>query len=263
MMQIIELSVIIPFYRELDMIARSVDSVLNNLGVVGGVEILICNDGAIAEEDIRKRLSKESNNIVCVLKNKGHRGPGGARNLGLDAAAGQMIAFLDADDFWLPGKLEAQINAIKLGATFVATGYKFDNALAIIEPPAFIDRPIDIFIRRGIGTSTVVITRELLSSNRFKNIRFSQDIDYWYALARSPEFRYRSIDECYVEYNTAGSTSNKWVQLKSFNHVLSINNIFWLTRSRVMVSYILNGIYNHYIKKRFFLKKIKKNNHHA
>lgn len=242
----LKLSVIIPFYRELCVIGRAIDSVLMNLDNVTSVEIFVCNDGPFLEEDIRARLCSRGNAVSRILKNQYGKGPGGARNTGLDASTGHVIAFLDADDFWLPGKLAAQLKEVATGATFVATAYRFDNGTNVTAPSA-ISLPRDVFLRRGIGTSTVLITRSLLGNTRFKEIRFAQDIDFWYALASSPRFRYSAIDACSVVYNSNGSTSNKWQQLQHLMFVLRINKVSRLVRARVVTSYILVGIYRHYV----------------
>jgi len=241
------LSVIIPFYRELELISRSVESVVSNVMANFGAEILICNDGDISEQEIRSMLSEEGNRLVRVLYNKGAKGPGAARNIGLEAACGDIIAFLDADDYWLDGKVQAQVAEMQKGATFVVTAYQFDIGRSVITPPSYVGASIDVFIKRGIGTSTVMVARDLLSSFRFREIRFAQDIDFWYALAGSPLFRYAALDTCYVTYSTGGSTKNKWIQLQYLCLVLSINRVGWLNRLRVLVSYIAIGIYNHYI----------------
>ncbi|MEJ6008149.1 glycosyltransferase family 2 protein [Paucibacter sp. AS339] len=246
-----KLSVVIPFYKEVDLIDRAVTSVIANFPDISSLEILICNDGPLSEEAVGAAISSNGGRAVKILKNRFARGPGGARNTGLDAASGDLIAFLDADDFWLPGKFKAQQAAISQGATFVATAYRFDTGHAMVQPPSRIEQPSDVFLRRGIGTSTVMITRALLAGLRFKDIRFAQDIDYWYALARSPHFRYAAVDTCFVEYSTGGSTKNKWVQLKYLYKVLSINRVSWVSRIRVLTSYVLAGVYNHYIKRLF------------
>ena len=243
-----KLSVIIPFYNELNLINRAVNSVVVNSNYFDQVEIILINDGDIKESEIRSCFKNDINKLIKILPNNYKKGPGGARNTGLDIFKGDIVAFLDADDFWLPGKLEAQVKEIKNGATFVVTSYRFDNSKTIVIPTSNIDKPEDVFLRRGIGTSTVILTKELLENHRFREIRFGQDIDFWFVLAKSKKFKYVRISEVFVEYSTGGSTKNKWVQLFYLNKVLSLNNISIIKRIIINISYILTGLYNHYIK---------------
>lgn len=242
-----KLSVIIPFYNELNSIDRAVNSVVVNSNFFDQVEIILINDGNINESEIRSCFDIDINKIIKIVPNNYAKGPGGARNTGLDILDGDLIAFLDADDFWLPSKLEAQIKEIKKGATFVATAYRFNNSKTIVKPVNCINIPEDIFLRLGIGTSTVLLTKDLLEDHKFREIRFAQDIDFWFALAKSKRFNYSGISEVFVEYNTGGSTKNKFVQLFYVNKVLSLNNISIFKRIRVNINYILSGLYNHYI----------------
>ena len=242
-----KLSVIIPFYNELNLINRAVNSVVINSIFFDQVEIILINDGSFEESEIRSCFKNNSNKLIKIVSNNYAKGPGGARNTGLDILKGDIIAFLDADDFWLPGKLETQMQEIKKGATFVATSYRFDNSKTIVNPASRIDIPEDVFLKRGIGTSTVILTKELLEHHKFREIRFAQDIDFWFVLAKSKKFKYAGISEVFVEYNTGGSTKNKWVQLFYVNKVLSLNNISIFKRIRVNMNYILTGLYNHYI----------------
>lgn len=241
-----KLSVIIPFHCELSTIGRAVDSVLANSGSLHSTEILVCNDGSHTENEVRSNLSAAGNEVVRLLRNVYAKGPGGARNTGLDAATGDVIAFLDADDFWLPGKLDGQLNKLREGANFITTGYCFDSELVTVRPPKHISQPIDIFLKRGIGTSTVLVTRQLVQNLRFKNIRFAQDIDFWYTLASSEEFRYGSIQDVFVKYSTGGATRNKWVQLKFLHKVLMLNRIGVFDYFLIMMSYIFSGVIKHY-----------------
>lgn len=244
-----KLSVVIPFYKELPLISRAVDSVLDNSKPFEELEIIICNDGPWSETEIRENLSPVANQVTTVLLNRHPSGPGGARNTGLDACTGDCIAFLDADDFWLPGKVAAQFSSILAGASFVPTAYRLGIGKTVVQPPASIDNAIDIFLKRGIGTSTVMITRELLLDRRFRNIRFAQDIDYWYALAGHLEFRYSPLSTCFVEYSIDGSTKNKWTQLKYLHKVLELNKINFPMRFRILISYVATGIYNHFLRR--------------
>ena len=240
------ISVIIPFYNEINLIFNCVKSVVNELNDINNFEIIICNDGPINNDIIFGKIKNLTQKTKIII-NSQNKGPGGARNAALNESTGDIIAFLDADDLWLPGKIAAQLLAIEDGATFVTTGYRFDTGATLVSPPSSINNPLDIFLKRGIGTSTVIIHRSLLANLRFRDIRFAQDIDYWYSLAKSPDFRYCGIKTCFVEYSTNGSSKNKFTQLQYVYYVLKINKVPHLTCSRVLISYICHGIFKHFI----------------
>lgn len=115
-----KVSVIIPTYNGERTIARAIQSVL--LQAVE-VEILICDDGSTDRTlEIAKLYSCK------ILENEKHTGgPNAGRNAGIRNATGELIAFLDQDDEWLPGKLSAQIREIENGTKFVSSS-------SIIEP---------------------------------------------------------------------------------------------------------------------------------
>jgi glycosyltransferase involved in cell wall biosynthesis len=243
------ISIVIPFYKEVDQIGRAIASVVVNMTNVSKFEIIISNDGPFSESEILSGIPKELRRYVTVIINDRDKGPGGARNTGLNASSGELIAFLDADDYWLPGKIDLQIEKIKENATFVATAYCFDVNRIQITPPKQVQAASDVFMFRGIGTSTVLVHRDLVARTRFKNIRFAQDIDYWYNLAKHREFKYSSVERVSVVYNTSGSTKNKWVQLKYFNQVLNQNDVGWRIQVQALVRYVSAGVWNHYFKK--------------
>lgn len=94
-------SVIIPVYNKALTVSRSIESVLNQSS--SDWELIVVDDGstddfeaAIAPyaDDVRVRVIRQPNAGVSV-----------ARNRGIEAARGEFIAFLDADDEWLPGHL--------------------------------------------------------------------------------------------------------------------------------------------------------------
>lgn len=100
-------SVIIPTYNCSQYISEAIESVLNQS--FQAFELIIVNDGSTdrTDEVIKKYLDSFPDKIKYIKQeNKGHAA---ARNTGIKASGGEFIAFLDADDLWLPNKLAAQI----------------------------------------------------------------------------------------------------------------------------------------------------------
>nr|NIQ98622.1 glycosyltransferase [Gemmatimonadales bacterium] len=101
------ISVILPTRDRPEYLLAAVGSVLAQR--VLPTELLVVDDGS--GEDALEALgplSKDSKVPSRVLAGPG-RGPAAARNVGLREAAGELVAFLDDDDLWLPQKLEWQL----------------------------------------------------------------------------------------------------------------------------------------------------------
>ncbi len=88
-------TVIIPFYNEELRLMNAVKSVLNQN--YSNIEIILINDGSTdTSQKIAGTICKE--NKFCTLVSIANKGPGNARNIGLEKANGKYVAFLDADD---------------------------------------------------------------------------------------------------------------------------------------------------------------------
>lgn len=105
----IYLSVIIPVYNAANTIQDCVESVVSE-AVANSIsyEIILINDGSTDNSlEMCEKLSDGNSNIKVVSQN--NSGPSAARNNGLRIARGDFIAFNDADDKWLSGKLKEQL----------------------------------------------------------------------------------------------------------------------------------------------------------
>ena len=103
-------SVIIPAYNAERFIGETIRSVINQTYSVW--ELIIIIDGATDQtESIVQAFSKAHKNITYFKKP--NSGVSQTRNVGLEKAQGEYLAFLDADDVWLPDNLEKKINALK------------------------------------------------------------------------------------------------------------------------------------------------------
>ena len=116
------ISVIIPTYNRADIVRRAILSVLAQQGAE--FEIIVVDDGSTDEtRALINKLSCLAENGTRDTKNippspfpvplrffyQENRGVSAARNTGLANAKGEWIAFLDSDDEWMPGLLEAQL----------------------------------------------------------------------------------------------------------------------------------------------------------
>lgn len=242
------ISVVIPFYRELDLIGRAVASVLlQRLPSGWELEIIIGNDGKFSEAEIRSNLPDFAHGACKVVKNTGPNGAGNARNVAIDTAGGDWIAFLDADDYWVEGKLEKQILVAAGGANFVATGYKFEGSSFSIMPPVTLSGTADLLRKLRVSTSSVLVSRNLIAEDRFENLRFSQDTEYWARLAGKAQFRFGSVPEVLALYAPSGRTANKFVQAIAFRAVVKRFKLRFFERKAIYTRYAVRGVFNHYL----------------
>lgn len=102
-------SVVIPVFNGASFITRAVDSVLAQ--TCKDFEIIIVDDGSTDDtQAVLARLAQTSG-IICLQQK--NAGPAQARNIGIQSAKGENIAFLDCDDIWFPEKLETQLTILK------------------------------------------------------------------------------------------------------------------------------------------------------
>ncbi len=118
-------SVVIPAYNCAGTIGKSIDSALNQ-GVE--VEIIVVDDHS--DDALAAALEGYLQNpAVIYLRNPENLGASGSRNLGVERASGDYVAFLDADDVWRPGKLKKQLEAMaRTGAVLCATARELVDA---------------------------------------------------------------------------------------------------------------------------------------
>lgn len=232
------ISVVIPAYNAAWCVARAIDSVLSQAW--RDCEVIVVNDGST--DDTAAVLAGYRKHI-CVLTQK-NAGLSAARNAGIAAARGEWIAFLDADDWWLPAKLAEQMALV--GAR---PDIGFCSTAALIVSPdgqpldrwddAGVDGDIlrDIFATNATvaGSGSAVLARRSL----FEQIggfdtalRSLEDIDMWMRLAAVA--RYACVREpltCIVR--APGSMSrNREVMRSSAIRVMTKNRDLLGARDR-------------------------------
>ena len=196
-----EVSVIIPSRNAAAWLPRAIASAAHP-----GAEVVVVDDGST--DETAALLSRMSRAMPALRVLQG--GGGGvalARNIGLAAARAPLIAFLDADDAWRPGKLDAQLalHRMRPELGFSFTDYRHVTEAGEDRGPCFafwprfaammrdqaaplvLTRPLDQLLAENVvGTSTVVARADLLDrlGGFDPLIGASEDWDMWLRLAR-------------------------------------------------------------------------------
>ena len=207
-------SVIIPAYNVAPYIGETLDSVFSQ--TFADYEVIVINDGSPDTEQLERELARFIDRVSYVKQE--NRGASAARNAGLRTAGGEFVAFLDADDLWLPSYLDEQIKFIRerncdlvcADAEVFGDGSHKDETymetLMADAPPAGDVTFIGLLsAEQSLITSGVVVRRErVFEVGVFDEaLRNSQDFDLWLRLAhngtrmayqRRVLLRYRSRD---------------------------------------------------------------------
>lgn len=212
-----KVSVIIPTYNRARLLPRAIQSVLNQ--TYNNFELIIVDDGSIDNtEDVVKKFQKSDPRIIYI-KNDKNKGPSASRNIGIEIAKGEYIAFQDSDDEWLPEKIEKQIKFFEdtpLDVGVVYTGFwRIENNKKIYIPFSWIkqkDGYIHKEILKGnfIGTPTILVKKECFKKvGLFDETLFQ--LEDWELLIRiSKDYKFKYVNEALViSYFTPNSVNKQ------------------------------------------------------
>jgi glycosyltransferase involved in cell wall biosynthesis len=104
-----KLSVVIPTWNRAQLVCEAISSALNQRP--GDVEVIVVDDAS--SDNTVDMVHETYGDGVRVLRRAQRGGAGAARNAGVALARGEFVAFLDSDDVWLPGKLDAEFRVFE------------------------------------------------------------------------------------------------------------------------------------------------------
>ncbi|MDN3522078.1 glycosyltransferase family 2 protein [Halomonas ramblicola] len=198
-------SVVTPAYNAEACLRLTIASVGKQAGWVR--EQIIIDDGS---SDGTAELVQELQRDFPWVKYQyqSHLGASAARNLGIEAATGRYIAFLDSDDIWLPGKLEAQVGFMQReGGTLSYGDYErrdreSGTTLGTYVSPERVSYH-DLLHGCPVGCLTAAYDQHALGKVYMPDVKRGQDWGLWLALTRlgGPARKYPGV---HAVYHTGG-----------------------------------------------------------
>ena len=210
-MENILVSVVMPVYNGEKYIGKAIESVLAQKV---STELLVIDDCSTDETELVVMKYMDSG-IIRYLRNEKNMGAGGSRNRGIKEARGKYIAFLDADDWWEKGKLEAQIETMEItGCDICSTGRE------LMKPDGHttgkyipVNERItyrDLLKHNSINCSSVVLRREDALAFPMEHEDSHEDYITWLKILKRGGFAV-GINKPYLKYRLSegGKSRNK------------------------------------------------------
>tara|TARA_R110000822_G_scaffold310479_1_gene443403 strand:+ start:19343 stop:20158 length:816 start_codon:yes stop_codon:yes gene_type:complete len=220
------ISVIIPLYNAENYILETLESVKSQ--TYQNIELIIV-DNASTDNSlllVREFINSLSHINVKVIEcevNSG--GPAKPRNLGIDLAEGEYLAFLDSDDVWHKEKLERQmLLMLDNGLNFTSTSSFLidENSFSITNNKRVVTGKIKKYGIKSLLFSNTIITSSVIVKTKFMDkLRFDESInmvtteDYflWLRLMNLSECQFTQLLDTLVDYrvlpSSLGSKSGK------------------------------------------------------
>lgn len=179
------ISVIIPMYNSENTIVRALDSVRQQTAKCN-FEVVIVNDGSKdnSQKIVENYIVKYNNSkFDFKLINRKNSGVSVSRNIGVENAGGNLIAFLDADDVWHHQKIEICISVMqKKGLEFVYHLYEPEKVISkaynLTNTPLKFKKRFLFALKNYIATPTVVMKKEVFAGFPLK-INRCEDYCCW------------------------------------------------------------------------------------
>lgn len=228
----VKYSIIMPTYNRGYIISRAIQSVVNQ--TYRNWELIIVDDGS--KDDTEQRVISIKDERIRFIHYDRNQGANHARNLGMKAAKGQYIAFLDSDNEWHPDYLEKQLVWLENGEKFVDVVFARilvnDKIVFPYESKEEFETEEKIAKRAMFGsvfdTNVVCVRREVWeqSGGFDEAMHRLQDWEYFLRLLMEGKYYFKFNEEIlcrnYIQKDSIGCT----------------DNLFWDARLYIFEKYI-------------------------
>ena len=229
------ISVVIPCHNAAPFLRATIESILQQTRPA--TEVIVVDDGST---DDSAWIAASFGPPVRVIRQE-NRGESAARNRGIEAATGDWVAFLDADDLWLPTKLERQAEVIRsapadvvcVTCQFVLFGEGMEDRRCELPPRYDSAHPLrEMLLGYTVHVGAAVVYREAALRTPFpEEIRHAEDAIFFVFLRT--QGRFLEVPEVLVRYRRHGPQQSQEPQ-----HLLraAISRLRWCLANRQLSS---------------------------
>lgn len=246
------ISIITPAYNAENFISQTIESI--QAQTIHDWELIIIDDCSTDYTNVIAKGFAEKDPRIKVIRAPYNGGVAAARNMGLDYAIGEYIAFVDSDDLWMPDKLEKQLSFMKeKGCVLSYTDFqKFntvDGSLGKVMKCPKKMRAKDILKNTAIGCLTVMVDKKQAGEFRMPPLNHTEDNCTWYHILKKTNqvaYNVGEVLSLYREGNTS-LTKNKgksaiqqWETYRYYFKFSRIKSVYYF------VCYAINAILRHF-----------------
>ena len=193
-----KVSVIIPMHNSSKFIKECINSVINQ--TYTNLEIIVIDDAS--QDDGISIVENIKDDRIKIIKHNKNLGVANTRNRGIKEATGDLICFLDSDDYWNLEKIEKQVKFIEENNyIFIYSGYEYlkNNRTHIAHVPISLNYK-QALKNTTIFTSTVMFNMDYLTKEDIymPNVK-SEDTATWWKVLKSGITAY-GIDDVLATY---------------------------------------------------------------
>ena len=232
-----KISVIMPVFNAANHLMCSIKSVIEQTFI--NFELIIINDGSTDSSLRQINEWQRSDKRIRVINQPKNLGISSSRNIGISEANSNLLAFIDADDTWLPNKLEIQLNYhFQTNCAFSCTAFWMSNKAIRAKN---IIHYSDLLANNVINTSSVMVDREQIELT-FSIMEKSEDYHQWLIIARQHDIHF--IDQLLVNRSVLdGISSNKAsMAMQRWRIYREGEKLSLFSSSYYFVCYALSGI---------------------
>jgi teichuronic acid biosynthesis glycosyltransferase TuaG len=223
-------SVIIPNYNYAHYLREAIDSVLAQ--TYSNIEIIVVDDGST--DGSREVLSSYGDKIKTVFQQ--NQGVAAARNSGVKAGSGEYVAFLDADDAWMPEKVEKQVRLFEannaLGLVHVGVIEVDENGKTLLERLEGLEgdaaNQLLMLKRESIlgGGSGLMVPQRVFEETGGFDLRLSTSADWDLFYQISSRYQVGFVPELLLKYRMHTSNMHSNVRVMEQDMTTAFDKIF-------------------------------------